>query len=373
MNKRVTILTFHFNQNYGAVLQAYALQQFLKTNKFLVSFPAYIPEYMVPSSALLRGIKSGGKIRMKLVLQKLRTLPRRLRFQNFRKKYMSINHDAKTLEQSLKLQRDSYAVICGSDQVWNLNWHLENSFDSYYFMEQIHNSSCKKISYAACFGKKQQPVQMLNLAAKQIAAFDAVFSRNQLTKEVVESVTDRNVPLVVDPTLLPDITWPIREVPAKQPPYILLYSIDEGQSAMAEAILQQLRAIADIPIIQICSENAHLIPGCQRYEKSGSPEDWLELIHNAEYVVTDSFHGCVFSLKFGRKLVAYAEDWRAERMQDLLDRVGLGHFLLTSPNHIERITDSRFFEFDASNVASKLREMGSASAAQLLNALSNDS
>ncbi len=366
MNKNITILTFHFNQNYGAVMQAYALQHFLKANGYTVSFPAYIPPYMRPSSALLRGIKSNGKISLPLVWQKIKSIPRRVKFHQFRKKHLTINFAANDLESALDQQKKSTAVIAGSDQVWNLNWYPGDSFDGYYFMEQLSGASVKKISYAACFGKKDQPQEKLKRAGSLITQFDFVFSRNQLTKSIAEAAAKINVPLVVDPTMLPGVSWPIRNIPNQRGKYVLIYSIDENQTAMAKTIATKLKEKEELKVIQVCSENAHLVEECDQYETSASPSEWLELIHNAEYMVTDSFHGCVFALKFGRKLIAYAEDWRSERIQDLLANVGLERCLFTRDSHIDRLDDGTFFDADRSLIQEKINAAGKSSADILL-------
>lgn len=374
MSKPITILTFHFNHNYGAVIQAFALQGFLRANGYAASFPAYIPPYMVPCSGLFRGIRSNGQIQPRLVLQKLKSIPRNLKFNEFRKRFLTIDSSADTLEKSVRRQLDSAAVIVGSDQVWNLNCFAGESFDGYYFLEALLGTSDsskrpKQISYAACFGKKDQPPAKLARASRLIAGFDAVFSRNRLTRGIVENSAGIQVPLVVDPTLLPGVDWPVSNRAKSRGKYILVYSIAEYQASMAVNILTRLKEVADLPVVQVCSETAHRIPGCQRYERAASPAEWLRLIRDAEYVVTDSFHGCVFALRFGRRFVAYAEDWRAERIQDLLEQVGLERLLFTRDEHLDRIGEAGFFDLDLPSIQAKVDALGRESAVRLLEAL----
>lgn len=374
MSKPITILTFHFNHNYGAVIQAFALQEFLRTNGYAVSFPAYIPPYMVPCSGLFRGIRSNGRIQPRLVLQKLKSIPRSVKFNRFRQKFLAIDSSANTLEKSVRRQLESEAVIVGSDQVWNLNCFAGESFDGYYFLEALlekggSSSRPKRISYAACFGKREQPPAKLARAARLISGFDAVFSRNRLTRDIVEHSARVQVPLVVDPTLLPDVNWPISNRANPRGKYILVYSIAEYQASMAVKILTRLKEVADLPVVQVCSESAHLVPGCQCYESAACPAEWLDLIRDAEYVVTDSFHGCAFALRFGRRFVAYAEDWRAERMQDLLSLFGLGRVLLTCDEHLERIGEIGFFDLDWPSLQARVEALGRESSALLLDAL----
>lgn len=366
--KKVALLTFHFNQNYGAVLQAYATQSFLTGKGFQVEIPDYVPPYMKPSSGLFRGIRQNGRIRPGLVWSKLKKLRRYMGFENFRRQHLALSPTGGALERSLEIQRAAHAVIVGSDQVWNLNWHLPQQFDGYYFLSDLSEGGPKKISYAACFGKREQPQELLSHAISRIDDFDHVFSRNSLTKQIVEENAGGIVDLVVDPTLLPDVNWNLGgSAPGKG--YILVYSIDGAQAPLAEAILGRLKAETGLKVIRIDSENPHPMAHCDQVERHASPADWVEFFRCADYVVTDSFHGCVFATKFERNLVAYSSGWRSERIVDFLARTGQEKFFVGAAEEVERLAFRAYFPTDRSYSRDCLKCLGQESAGRLLEAL----
>lgn len=370
--KKITILTFHFNQNYGAALQAYATQSFLKSQGYAPEFPAYVPGYMRPSSSPFRGIRHNGKIRPSLVWDKVKNIKRAYSFARFRKKYLNICHSANTLNGSKALQASSHAVVVGSDQVWNLNWIPSDSFDGYFFLDGIlkDGSGPRKISYAACFGCYDQPRAHLDAASKLIGKFDAIFTRNSFTARIVNENTPSHSELVVDPTLLPHVDWNFDNYkPLVSGMYIFVYSISEQQKHLAEALIAKIKSATDYKVVRICSENNYEIEGCDNVMKYSGPDDWVNLIRHAECVITDSFHGCVFAIKFSRKFYAYALSWRSERIVDLLKGVNLEKCLFENIDSIESANLTQADQINWDEVSKKIGSMSEASGEKFMAAL----
>jgi hypothetical protein len=370
--KKVTILTFHFNQNYGAALQAYATQSFLKSQGYAPEFPAYVPGYMRPSSSPFRGIRHNGRVRPSLVWDKIKNIKRAYSFARFRKKYLKICHSANTLSESRALQASSHAVVVGSDQVWNLNWIPTGSFDGYFFLDGVlkNETGPRKISYAACFGTYDQPRAHLDAASKLIGEFDAIFTRNSFTARIINENTLSHSELVVDPTLLPNVDWNFgNHKPLVSGKYIFVYSISEQQKHLAEALIVKMKSETGYKVVRICSENSYEIEGCDKVIKYSGPDEWVNLIRHAEYVITDSFHGCVFAIKFSRKFFAYALSWRAERIVDLLKGVQLEKFLFESVEGIESANLKETDQIDWDGVSKRIRSMSEASGEKFMAAL----
>lgn len=193
-----------------------------------------------------------------------------------------------------------YDIYCiGSDQVWNprCNTNLSPYFASF------APKSKKKISYASSFGITRLPDSAKNQYRKLLGDLNSISVREDAGIEIVKSVSGKNAIKVVDPTLL--LTKEEWQTIAKydkipKDKYILLYVLKDSE--YIKQIAFKLRKNTGLKIVRICK-------GAFKQDKASdkiidiidaAPDDFLGLIEKAEIVLTNSFHGTVFSLLFER-------------------------------------------------------------------------
>ena len=197
---KVGILTFHFAYNYGAVLQAWGLQQAVESLGHEVCIINYVPNYMKHRISTFRGwgIRSGSKF-LTTFCHRLRESKRRKSFCNFTHEYFRLSKRLLTKNAMQEFCEGLDAVIVGSDQVWNLNWLSQ--FDDTYFLGFLEETKPRKIAYGACFGQIDQPERHLAKACRLIKHFDCVGVRNQFGRHILakngikaETIVDPGVP-----------------------------------------------------------------------------------------------------------------------------------------------------------------------------------
>ena len=290
--KKIGIITLHFYENFGSVLQAYALQKKIKLLQpdAQVSILNYIPEgsrYAYFSN--------------KILLDKYEE--KKYLFDVFRQDILGISDVISTGKGLSDLESFDY-LITGSDQVWNpAITHL----DPAYFLD-FASSETVKISYAASLAVSSSHPQMTNnVFSKFLPTFDFISIREKDHEKYIQSFTDIEVMTVVDPTFL--LTKKAYEpIISKNTlchdKYILLYFLTHDPNAIdiANILAQKLgfkliHYFADMPerVFHSNSDN---------FTFTG-PEEFLWLVKNAELVLTNSYHGTIFSIMFEKPFYTY--------------------------------------------------------------------
>ncbi len=310
---KIGILTLHKADSYGAVLQAYALQRVLKglgaDSEFLSFSDA--PAGAVPGWAenaapapLIRRLRQAGEQRAAL-------------FEDFRgRRLVCAPECAPERAEELDSVYDRFVV--GSDQVWNLTIP---GVDGRYFLPFV--SSDKRFSYAASFGTADLPERVRGWCGAQLKAFRGLSVREESGRRLVRELTGRDAAVCLDPTLLLDREdWEKLARPLEGPPYALLFLL-QNNSELADAA----REAAGRKGLVLRTVTGSFLPrfGFDAWSGTGV-EQWLSLIRHAECVFTNSFHGAVFSLLFGRplrtaRLTGRLAD-RNGRMEELLEKTG---------------------------------------------------
>lgn len=315
---KIGILTFHYSQNYGGVLQAYALFEYLKSIGYDVEVINYVPsEYK--DNALLRtlGIKKriyltpiknlNPIVIMKKILIKLKyNKDIIMKFNMFRDKYMKLS--TKVDERNIRKIIVKYnVIIVGSDQIWHSGYHRSCE----YFLNYGEIYKGKKISYAAdsnsaCFDNKNK-----SFLQDSLDNFDMISVRNKHTLEFVTSITGKKVPVVVDPTLLIDFNNLIdtdSKIIDIEKKYILVYILGKELDGNNKIIIDKIKRKTDnikVYAIIIPTGNFNLCKYADKVFFNIDPKQWLMLFKNATFVLTDSYHGTIFSLKFRVPFLSY--------------------------------------------------------------------
>lgn len=303
---KIGTLTFHITSNYGALLQAYALQVVLNR----MGHSSEVINYQFPGSENLLCQKLSDCRTFRRKIQLLRGFVwclagpvgygQRLRIArsiDFIKNYIPVSEYVYGSYPDLKKEATAYDVyITGSDQVWNPT--LKETSDEAYLLEFVPGGR-SKISYAASFGVPELPQDQLELYGRALQKFNHISVREQEGVEIVRKVTDgKDAQLVLDPTmLLTREQWlDLAVYKPKHKEYILCYFLDDFDQS--RQFVNDLQVHYGMPVLYIGFNKKYLFDSKIELISEAGPREFLGLYANASHVVTNSFHGTVFSLLF---------------------------------------------------------------------------
>ena len=321
------LVTLYGNYNYGNVLQRCALAKIIEALGFQVT-------HLFGTSAVFSSARNFFKFIVlkyyrifKLILAcfGIKKFQKRFAFADFQARYASrqilIPIDRVLTSPSSRWNVYDYAVA-GSDQVWNLFRHTENEA-RYYYLSFIPRE--KRICYAPSFGFSKFYESDIEFHKKGLAGFERISCREQEMIPMIKSISGKDSQLVLDPTLLLDVSqWrryaekPKYEVPEK---YVFCYFLGSKPREYMTAIHETAGDLSVVSIDDQDDKEHHLT----------YPGGFLWLIDHADFVCTDSFHGTAFSVNFGKNFLAFrrkqtgAEDMFG-RISGLLDSLNItGH------------------------------------------------
>ena len=311
---RAGLVTFHEADNFGAVLQAYALQQTLTglgADSLFVSFSnkakkqeTYLPA-KGPTALFAQRIVSEGKKREEL-------------FRQFREQYMkcSVDYD---LKDKASINKDFDCFIAGSDQIWNFRIP---EVDERFFLTFAEDK--KKYSYAASFGTEEFPEKGKTWCTEQLNSFQKISVRESSGQKIVKELTGRDAEVSLDPTLLlSKEDWLKIASDQGDKPYYLLFMVKYDAELHKRA---KEKAESDGMELRIIT--AAFMPQCGFPSWSQvSVSDWVGLMAHSSGTFTNSFHGTAFSLMFERPVAVAGNAGelakRNGRMEDILGKAGL--------------------------------------------------
>lgn len=317
---KVGILTFQYANNYGALLQAHALYQTVRSMGHTVRFINYLPPGAESAWWKGWGFRTG--------LHLPASILRRLRFDQFRCRYLPRTRFCGSTEALRAISADFDSIIVGSDQVWN-GWN-EDSFNGTYFLDFIEKPLCRRISYAACFGDPIQPAWTLTAAGSLLKHFDFISVRNRMSAQLVRELSGRDAEIVLDPTLLYDFEKFITRKTTKRD-YIAAYFLPHEKISDGVKLLHEVRARLQIPVIAPDDKVADVL-GAKPLRSVG-PKEWLQFLREAAFICTNSFHGTIFAVKFKKPFVVWSSQSASgvrgpARLLDFLGVCGLEDRLL---------------------------------------------
>ena len=322
MNKKIktATITFQNANNYGAILQTYALQRaILKIgcdNKVI----NYQSEYMNrPYSS--QALKNKGFVRYILGnLYSIARIPRIYEFSKFRKMIEMTNKINFNQLQNLENEYDFF--ICGSDQIWN---GFITNLDPAFFLNFIKNPK-KKISYAASFGFEKVPEITKKKYKDLLSDFSNINMRESSGVKIIQHLLGKASQTVLDPTMLLSVEdWNIvaKEKSNNNQKYILIYQV--GMSSFLLKKAKKIAKLTGLKILTIPFPIGGLIK--TKINFSAGPQQWIGLIKNAELVITDSFHGCAFSIIYNKRFFVCLSEG-STRISSLLNIFKLNNALI---------------------------------------------
>lgn len=295
--RKIGILTFHNVMNYGAVLQCYALQKVINKRYGNCAVIPYVNKQLAWNDKPVHLTPFNVKTIAKTVSQGLGNLKKRKAFDVFLSEYLQMGDTSNLANYT--------DIVVGSDQVWNVN--LTNN-DYTYFLEDYNRN---KYAYAASFGEDDIPEDALKRIKEDVSRFAAVSVREQaawqvLNKEKIESQ------VVIDPVLLlEEGEWKktVTNSQAHKEKYILVYCVEKSKR-----VFDYARRLSDRTGLKIyyLNQNMFFKEKGFIYKRGVSPIEFLNYIQDAEYIVTNSFHGTAFSIIFEKKF-AVDTIWHGEK------------------------------------------------------------
>lgn len=335
--KKIGILTQPLHNNYGGLLQAFALQKYLRK----LGHDAITIDFQFPKPSLkmvLRGLLSNlyrkiikkEDVKYYLPISEQELVKIGVHTNQFRQNYITTTHRLTSQEQFHELEKYNFdAFVVGSDQVWRPIYSPD--ITAFFFKFIKNNDSVKKFSYAASFGTDncseytaEQIVEISKLAKK----FDAISVREDSGVKLCKENFGIDAKHVIDPTLLLDKTDYEQLVTQALLPdsdgTLMSYVLDKNPSKQA--------------VIQSIAEELGLKPFTVMQEENGvypEVERWIKGFIDAQYVVTDSFHGVVFSIIFNKPFIAIGNVSRGlARFESLLKMFDLEERIISDVDQL---------------------------------------
>jgi hypothetical protein len=329
---QIGIITYHFVPNYGAAMQAWALQKYLCSLGHDVFLIDYRPSHLT-TGGMFHFPKDAWSRRANLVIayQKAMALKQMVRgdggkvarFNAFHQEYFNIHGPVYRTNRELRESPPAADVyICGSDQIWNASEQC--GIDSSYFLD-FAPKGVKRISYAASFGRPYVHPRFEEATAALIGEMDAISVREESAVELVQIMCGRDATWVPDPTLMVEGGYPEAIEPRREGEYIFSYTLRSR-----ELVAQIEEKMAKGSGLDIVSPVTLAASG----EGAPGPLEWLGYIKAAKYVITNSYHGTLFSLIFNKPFVFVGLSGTKagfnERANSLLNRLGLQERMMNS-------------------------------------------
>lgn len=363
MTKKIGILTLPLVENFGGILQAVALYGFLDSKGYDVSFLKnshnYTEKWDIKKFFKFISLKT---IRESIYIYRkvsgnapfLREyLPQQTRLLKYKSDYEAVN--------------SAYgfdAVVVGSDQVWRWEY-IQNGYRRY-FLDFIDAKSTKKIAYAASFGTSAwESPELRPEIVKLLRDFRAISTREFDGVDICKTLGRSDCVHVLDPTLLVPASFYERftspPVIGRENKYILSYILDKGPQVDGLLHKIQVDTGGEIPVLAIGLDAKLTV------------DKWVDLFSKASYIVTDSYHGLLFSIIFKKKFTVVVNRKRgASRFDTVLSLFNLQHRAIEL-DYIKNGFVSGFFDCDINYglVSGVLDEHRNISSNYLIEAIEN--
>lgn len=339
--KSIGTVTFHKAQNYGSVLQTYALQEFVQSigNKYGEEIVYSVVNAQPKSQAGLYSLYKKGFTPTNVIKNSVAFLHRKKlktkqeKFQQFLTERIHLTEEY-TIEDLYKNPPVCDYFMSGSDQIWNVR---SCDFEDYFYLDFAKDT--KKISYAASFGPLEIDWDKYDRAKYKgfLQEYSAISVREQGSAENVKLLMGKEPEIHVDPTLLLDKEeW--RKIQSmanyRNGQYILMYCLEpsKAQLRLVKAISKKLH----LPVVITRYNNKNDIVNSFVKKYDAGPCDFLALIENAALVITSSFHGTAFSLIYRKKF--YVLNGKTDnRISDILSKTGLLERSLEGAEDLDKV------------------------------------
>ena len=335
---KIGIYTIHAPNNFGAMLQAYATQKALDkigvSSELVNLYPINLEKqnkYLSPNNSIKNIIKNIYAITNPKAHLKSR------RFADFHNS-MKLSRRYYTIDEIYANPPQYDIHLVGSDQVWNLERGLQ--VPPFFFLPFL-SPSAKRISYASSFGNVEAAKKYKDEIISYLSLFDYRSVREQDAAQFLTKECNLPTVCVLDPTfLLSAQQW--SEIAGSSPlikgKYILYYGFDKNQ--LCREALKFLRTTLCLPLVGV-SVSLHSPYTFDKFYQEAGPIEFLNLIKNAAFIVTSSFHGMALSINFRKDFVVLKHGTRMSRMESLLHDFFLEDRLVDNTQKLQDIVTSK--------------------------------
>jgi hypothetical protein len=316
-NKTVGIITIHFVYNYGAMLQAYALNRYINEIGYKCEVIDYRPEYLDRDYRLyLKDIFHPRKFLFH-ILQFIKNRNKYTEFEVFLKNQI-VKSETRYYKYNQLITGNYDLLISGSDQIWNPN--IINNDHAY--LLSFCDKNCLKMAYSSSFGVDVISETWEKQLIKNLKSFSFIGLREDKGIEILKNILpDKHYTKVLDPVfLISNDEWrklakPLEYVDYK---FLLVYSLEPNNEMIEKAV--HLAKHNNLKIVAI-----HPIKSCFHFAdvtiSDIGPKQFLWLLNKAHIVISNSYHGIAFSILFDKSFVPFYHSQTSSRAKSLLNHI----------------------------------------------------
>lgn len=366
MGMKILTITCHDCYNFGASLQAFALQKYLESQGHNAGIIDYKPDYLsrhFKLSIIANPIYDRPVFRQMYLLAKLPgrilALRQKKMFDDFTSKYLKLTKRYNSYEDLKADAPDADIYIAGSDQIWNTLFN--NGRDPAFYLD-FGKASTKRISYAASFATKEIAKGCEEFVRQELKNLDAVSIREKISLPLLRSFGRVDGVSVCDPVFLlsreqwKHIASDDNETMVNRD-YLLVYLTDRSK-----VLLDIASAIHKCTGLEVFTIGVAQEAMAYHHIRNIGPLDFINLVSNASFVISNSFHATAFSMIFEKNFcVVNRKEGINERMKSILEEFGLS-------NRIVSEFDSKLLqEIDYSKITPQIVKKANESKAWLNN------
>lgn len=314
---KIGIITMHRVKNIGSVLQAYATQRAFEKLGYdseLIDYMYAPKEKRTIRTVISKVLSFGLNVLLGFPSQRYRR-----HLQSFFSRYFKcspISYD----QDTILANPPQYDIYCtGSDQVWNPRY-IDKDIT---FMLAFAPKGAKRIAYASSFATDKVPLEYERLYAEHLSIYKSISVREQRGVEIIRHLTQKEAKLVCDPTLLLEVEeWnkisESSEVHIDKP-YILVYFLGYMFDPRPHLfdIVNDIQQKMGLPVYYLNGGHQEMKQPKSTVLRGLGPSEFIELIRNAAFLVTDSFHGTAFATIYNIPMIGVV---KSTNMGD--DRIG---------------------------------------------------
>ena len=320
MKKKIAIITLHDVKNYGSILQAYATQcyfQMLGMDTVIIDYrrkwETRFGYWLYLSDKTVVGVARNIMYFPTKIIQLFR-------FNKFKKSKLKLTEKKYFKKDDFNKNPVSADLFCtGSDQVWNSGWN--QGVIEEYFLNFVNEK--KKISFASSFGSSDISEEDKKIIQPLLKRYDLITVREKHSVEMLKNEFGINAIEILDPTLQLDsefwksICESERKIKEK---YVLLIQLNRNHEFDKLAV--KFAKDRNIELVRLCLRVDQIfLPG--KYILIPKVEDYIRLIRDAEYVLTDSFHAVSFCLNLEKNFFIFYPEKYSERLKSIIEIVEL--------------------------------------------------
>lgn len=343
--KKIGIMTMHRIINYGSFLQAYGLKKTIESLGHKVEFVDY--EY---EDSIIKKSKKQSVVK-KIINNKniIKALKKRAKRKEFERRYQSEFLKILDVTEEKNIRPSLDTLVIGSDEVFNCLQDYPVGFSTELFGNHYDNTNV--ITYAACFGNTDYEKLKYYEKDKEVSQYlkqiKSISVRDENSLNTVEALIGEKVNQHLDPVLISDFSEELKDKKITLKDYIIVYAYPGRITKTEEKYIVNFAKKHKKKIVSIgfCYNFAD-------YNLVVDPFEALAYFKEADYVITDTFHGTIFSVKMKTKFCTIIRDSNHNKLYDLLSRLNLTSRIACKIEDIEKLYNEEI-DFKESHIKIK--------------------